>query len=606
MIRRLRLKDWRAYHELDLELGSGTTFVVARNGVGKTSLIEGAAWALFGEAAGNPSGDAVRLGAATAIADVDVELPDGRMLSVRRPLLASTQRASSRSAKEKTRAPVTATVDGQVVQADQLDTLVRNAFSADSEFLARIVMLRGREQLPAPDALNLTRHLCAFFGIEGLQDAINELEAHIKDAEKRLRLIKREAHVSPAGLKALRMVADDRARESAAAELAHREAQAVARAADTTVRDAQSARSAASRESDRRARLAELAQAAAPVLGTEVPGESLAVALSDEHVRAERRLDAVRVERAALAGRADAIRVALAELDGTTGTCPVCRRPLSPEDSETARAEHTAELTALESAIADATETEQAEQAIQQRLRELLRTSDRLAPQPDSPPDDQAPLVTVEVAAEAASSAAAAEKQALDTLIARRAASDSARSLADGAEQDALGDKQAREQHTRAALAAAARDTIRATVNHLLTGTIAPLGDEVAARWKQLFGERGPVMLSDNLDVSRRVNNRDLPFSSFSTGEQVGLHLVFRLLVLNTATRARFCWVDEPLEHLDPAARRHVASLLAHATKKEGLRQILVTTYEEPLARRLASRSPGDVKIVYVRTAADL
>jgi recombinational DNA repair ATPase RecF len=48
MILRLRLRNWRSYEDLDLELGPGTTFVVAPNGVGKTSLVYGLAWGVFG------------------------------------------------------------------------------------------------------------------------------------------------------------------------------------------------------------------------------------------------------------------------------------------------------------------------------------------------------------------------------------------------------------------------------------------------------------------------------------------------------------------------------------------------------------------------------
>ena len=43
MIQRLELQNWRAYDRLDLELGPGATFVVASNGIGKTSLIMAAA-----------------------------------------------------------------------------------------------------------------------------------------------------------------------------------------------------------------------------------------------------------------------------------------------------------------------------------------------------------------------------------------------------------------------------------------------------------------------------------------------------------------------------------------------------------------------------------
>jgi len=43
MISHLSLRHWRSYDTLDLDFGSGTTFVVAPNGVGKTSLVLGLA-----------------------------------------------------------------------------------------------------------------------------------------------------------------------------------------------------------------------------------------------------------------------------------------------------------------------------------------------------------------------------------------------------------------------------------------------------------------------------------------------------------------------------------------------------------------------------------
>lgn len=59
-----------------------------------------------------------------------------------------------------------------------------------------------------------------------------------------------------------------------------------------------------------------------------------------------------------------------------------------------------------------------------------------------------------------------------------------------------------------------------------------------------------------------------------------------RLLVLETCTKASFLWLDEPLEHLDPRNRRLAASLMAAAG--DHTRQLLVTTYEDQLARNLA------------------
>ena len=56
--------------------------------------------------------------------------------------------------------------------------------------------------------------------------------------------------------------------------------------------------------------------------------------------------------------------------------------------------------------------------------------------------------------------------------------------------------------------------------------------------------------------------------------------------------------MDEPLEHLDPTNRRAVAATLVSAVELGELEQILVTTYEEPLARRLAARTGADLKYV--------
>jgi recombinational DNA repair ATPase RecF len=48
VIRRLTLQNWRAYEHLELDFLPGATFVVAPNGVGKSSIVEGARFALFG------------------------------------------------------------------------------------------------------------------------------------------------------------------------------------------------------------------------------------------------------------------------------------------------------------------------------------------------------------------------------------------------------------------------------------------------------------------------------------------------------------------------------------------------------------------------------
>ncbi len=136
----------------------------------------------------------------------------------------------------------------------------------------------------------------------------------------------------------------------------------------------------------------------------------------------------------------------------------------------------------------------------------------------------------------------------------------------------------------------------------LLDDTIHPLAAEVNQRWQKLFPNRGNLNTSANGTITRTVNGHPLSYDSFSTGESMGTTILLKLLVAQMATAADFCWFDEPLEHLDPDVRRKVANLLSRSTSGEGqLRQVVVTTYEEPLARKLRARDEQRVTLLDVR-----
>ena len=75
MIRRLTLRNWRAYEHLELDFRPGATFVVAPNGVGKSSIVEGARFALFGFVPPAREGAARVTRTGITSATVDVELP---------------------------------------------------------------------------------------------------------------------------------------------------------------------------------------------------------------------------------------------------------------------------------------------------------------------------------------------------------------------------------------------------------------------------------------------------------------------------------------------------------------------------------------------------
>lgn len=94
----------------------------------------------------------------------------------------------------------------------------------------------------------------------------------------------------------------------------------------------------------------------------------------------------------------------------------------------------------------------------------------------------------------------------------------------------------------------------------------------------------------------------DLALSDFSGGERSTALLVTRVMLAASATRASTLWLDEPLEHLDPVRRASVAQTLVRAAQTDTVDQILITTYEEGLARRLEATAPEQVQLTYIRS----
>ena len=137
----------------------------------------------------------------------------------------------------------------------------------------------------------------------------------------------------------------------------------------------------------------------------------------------------------------------------------------------------------------------------------------------------------------------------------------------------------------------------------ILNESIEPLEDLLAENWRSLFVDRPGVGLQGDGTLSRRIGSEELDYEQFSDGEKMVTQLILRVLVLRATTSLGFFWVDEPLEHLDPDARRALAVLLAQAPEDPTFPQVLVTTYEEPLIRRLRASIPN-THLIYVRPSA--
>src|SRR5882762_5337678 len=76
-LQRLRLVNFRQHADTEIVFGDGITGIIGPNGSGKTSLLEGLAWAIYGNAAARGDTDSIRNLRAKARTSVRVELEFG-------------------------------------------------------------------------------------------------------------------------------------------------------------------------------------------------------------------------------------------------------------------------------------------------------------------------------------------------------------------------------------------------------------------------------------------------------------------------------------------------------------------------------------------------
>ncbi|GAA1290443.1 hypothetical protein Psi02_15360 [Planotetraspora silvatica] len=590
MIRRLTLRNWRNYEDVTVEFETGTTFVVASNGVGKTSLVEAARWALFGTVASGGYA-AVRAGAATAVAIIEIELPDLRILTVERTLAGKPRSA---------RRPPVVRLDGALVPHEELNQHLISAYGTEPGFLAGLTMPAVDRDRDKPSELGLEDHLGRYYGIDGLRNAVNQLKTKRKSNEARIKQIKATNSTSSQRLTQLQNEVEQTARRVEEAATEHK----ALRDRVDRARERERLKADMQKWQDRHSTWTEaverLAVRVSPDLGRPVDVDSVERLLDERLADLDQRIETIRVEVAVNVTKDAALTANEQRLDAAHDDCPVCRRPLDDATLALAHEANMQDLSAIRNAILELRTAETDLLAQRERVKASQAEWRRIS-QPGEPP--QAPFADDDPPVAAAQLAAMAEV-ALGTLVEARASHVQATRELDEARAADESMLELESLFRQEASLRVAVEATEATLTELLDETIRPLAIEVDQRWKALFPARGDLTTYSDGNITRTVNGHSLPYDSFSTGESMGATILLRLLVAQMATTADFCWFDEPLEHLDPDVRRKVASLLSRVTSGEGpLRQVVVTTYEEPLARHLQARDRHKVKLLDVRQA---
>ena len=588
MIHRLRLHNWRSYEDLDLLLDPGTTFVVAPNGVGKTSLVYGLAWAVFGQHSGVDPKDCIRAGAESAEVQVEFDLPDGRRLSI------------SRTAKRRGTPTATYEMNGARLTESSALTEMEQALGIELPVASRLSMMLGGGHIAASDTLNLESHLHHAFGVAHLLRAAETAQSVAKEAEK-ARAALRSTTKQRIENRAL-LESEIVGLEAEITHLSQRGAEL------ERVRDAAAAqRSLVERHLALAGQLERYEQQRSRLIATieDLFGRTVAPD-GNELIGSELRAELEASERAiaemtegAVTARSviNAAEQAVRLLGGDHAVCPTCIRPLPPDERTSAISVHRTQRGEAQAEARRLEEARGARQTHAQAVARLLAQLEVLEPPSINAGVDNVPTrAAADALYQQASAALDEHNQQLGGVQSRLESLKAQIASDDQIQQE---ERNLRLAYRREAAALAGAKVLREAADHVIESRIEPMASEVRGRWKHLFTNNGLTFRPDG-SITRVRDGEELGWDTLSGGEQTWARIVTHLIVMATTTSLPFAWFDEPLEHLDPQLRHAVAATLATATRGGSPRQLLVTTYEHGIAQQLADDTDG-VGIIAIR-----
>ena len=579
MIARIRLAHWRSYETLDLTLSRPVTFFVAPNGVGKTSLVEAVRWGLFGTPAARRLGQAVRVGHDSATVQLDL-------------LLGSRTVQVTRSLKRSGGMHFEATADGDPIDEHAYNSLLRSAWAADPGLLDALIF--GAEAKGEATAFPIKDHLADVFGITPMLQAAKAIKTRRAELTAQIRSLRDDLSGTDEAIAAVGAVVArleqelaDIAQERVAAEDAATQLEQAAALARDWADYRRAARTYDEQVNELVVRMAGTVQAA---------DADLAAAITSSERKASAELESSLAAKAAAEIQAARAASGAEELAGSADRCPTCLRPLSPAERKHALQAHGgtghAAHTLIEQHDRETTRARARLSAIS-RFRDALNAL-RAPVEPDGQDPGEEALAGLTEARRLASGLAERHGQAAARLDAartevsrlRQAAHDQSRLIAAARQENVM---------------EVAERTIHQLADRYLTDYIEPIAHEVGRRWKLVFGADGLHFDADgNLTLSH--GDASLAMGDLSGGERATALIVTRLLLANSLARASSVWFDEPLEHLDPRRRAAIAQTMVSAVQAGTVGQILVTTYEENLARLLAAAAPDTVALTYATT----
>ena len=546
MITYLELRNWRAFDKVALHLDPGTSFIVAENGIGKTSILRGAAWSLFGSDNIDPAPELrTNHGATEAVGIIAATTPIGE-LEIER----------IHRVGRGTKPSVSATLAGREIASEELPDTLARVFGAHPSIAAQLGFVH-QHALISDQALftgvkTFLRHLTGVSRLDASRTALLKTQ---KALDRRAAGLNKQAKARGAEADELEA---DRVHATAALEQA----------------ESALARTRANHESTRAA--AELREQWHTYRNEVENFHAIRSQLLDE-ISEFSKHDEVASTLAELRSASSDLNHHLAQANATaelhdqliaqlTGEsiCPVCRQTVDDDQAQVAMSHH---REAIDNAIRSGERLELELDAIRGRLENVTSIGSQLdalvEPMPPSHPEPELSSTYggIETSAESVKSALSytdkcrADLAAIDRAI-RAAQKDTT------AHDDLI-----RTRRLEAA-AIAAVDVLDRSIRHHVTTRIDPLSDALAQGWGQFFTTEGSLTLTDEGEINMHLlDGTTLEYPQLSGGQQALAILTLRLALIASATTLGTVWLDEPLEHLDPINRRRAANLLSQVSR---------------------------------------
>jgi DNA repair exonuclease SbcCD ATPase subunit len=620
MITYLKMINWRAYEEREVQFNKGITFLMGANGSGKTSILEAISYALTGEAALFEKGERSQLlrdpnKSATVVMHFVIKEIEYEIQRTQNPERAGFAQMISLH-DQKILAQTHATVTKRV----------EKLLNVSDDFLRRIVYMAEGDvfnflNAPPKDALDFQiRSVLGLTQLDEFRSALTDSEKYFKGRLKLLQdlnadLTRLEIHsqsdlegklgAGNAGKEQFLNQLDKIGHELGALEQSYGAIQGLhnmAALVEYTYRE----------------------QPEQWQIVKDSPVMYYYVKLQEQALSAQNHRAEIMLQLARMDGQEEAYQRILSLLEPYTESietvpCPVCRKPLTQSERKNILTEIHQDVSKL-----DAERKSQSEQKTQtsveiqevekqvhdlQGLRDLLANSE--VPGIDSTqPFEKLYKSIVDLSKGESGGRQTELVQQRDTVrqhlselenyqaeyqaIKKRLQDFNYKSPEDL--EDEIVQIEVRMLSIRAALLAT-----EGTLQSQQDTDMKTIYEQIANLWSSFREEEGWEMQynSDGYPVMTHGEEQlTLDLRQLSGGEKTALLIMLHTIIAHHFSESDFLMIDEPLEHLDPVNRRSLISFLVDAYRHQMFGQAIIATFEESLIRKYQSEEGVNIILV--------